>query len=201
MVFVQYFFDPGPCRSGDCGGRRAGLRLEGGVARGVLVVYARGVDLSGRQGAAPDRGRRRGCDAPDSPGVCGRERCLRAGQSAGEPRRGGDSGVAPGDLAAGAGQVACDGRRAARGFGRDHHRRTPALSDDGARRTALPGHQRQRLGDEVEVRQPVRLSGVAGRRHQTGYGRHDCRKSGRGLRLRRRGEGGVRPVCGTTVRG
>ena len=43
----------------------------------------------------------------------------------------------------------------------DHDRRAPALPDAGDRPAALPGHQRQRLGHEVEVRQPLRLPPLA----------------------------------------
>ena len=53
----------------------------------------------------------------------------------------------------------------------------------------LPGDQRQRLGDEVEVRQPVRLPSLAHRRHPARE-RRDARRQGRGgARLRRRGQG------------
>ena len=53
----------------------------------------------------------------------------------------------------------------------------------------FPRHQRQRLGHQVEVRQPLRLPSLADRRHQP---RHRCddRRQGRaGLRVRRRGQG------------
>ena len=54
---------------------------------------------------------------------------------------------------------------------------------------AVPGDQRQRLGDEVEVRQPLRLPALADRRHQP-RDRRDDRGQGRGrLRLRRRRQG------------
>ena len=39
----------------------------------------------------------------------------------------------------------------------DHHRRASALRDAEAGRPALPGHQRERLGHQVQVRQPLRL--------------------------------------------
>ena len=56
-------------------------------------------------------------------------------------------------------------------------------------RLALPGDQRQRLGHQVEVRQPLRLPRVAGRRHQA-RDRRDGRRQGRGRRrLRRRRQG------------
>ena len=53
----------------------------------------------------------------------------------------------------------------------------------------VPGHQRQRLGHQEQVRQPLRLPRVARRRHQA-RDRRDVRRQGRGrLRLRRRGQG------------
>ncbi len=77
----------------------------------------------------------------------------------------------------------------ARRFRRDDDRRAPALQDDGAGQAAGSGHQRERLGDQGEVRQPLRLPRVAGRRHQARDGR-DGGGQGRGdLRLRRRGQG------------
>ena len=45
----------------------------------------------------------------------------------------------------------------------DDHRREAPLQDDGAGRADLPGDQRQRLGHQVEVRQPVRLPPLARR--------------------------------------
>ena len=52
-----------------------------------------------------------------------------------------------------------------------------------------PGDQCQRLGHQEQVRQPLRLPRVAGRRHQAGD-RRDGRRQGRGgLRLRRRRQG------------
>ena len=71
----------------------------------------------------------------------------------------------------------------------DHDRRAPALRDAGARRAAVPGHQRERLGDQVEVRQQVRLPPLAHRRHQPGHRRAHRRQGRRRLRLRRRGQG------------
>ena len=48
----------------------------------------------------------------------------------------------------------------------DDDRRPPPLRDDPGRHAAVPGDQRQRLGHEVQVRQPLRLPALAGRRHQ-----------------------------------
>ena len=72
---------------------------------------------------------------------------------------------------------------------RDHHRRAPPLPDAEAGQAAGAGDQRQRLGHQVEVRQPLRLPRVAGRRPQA-RDRRDARRQGRGrLRLRRRRQG------------
>ena len=60
-----------------------------------------------------------------------------------------------------------------------HERRAPAV----------PGDQRQRLGHQVQVRQPLRLPRVARRRHQARDRRDDRRQDRRGLRLRRRRQG------------
>ena len=54
---------------------------------------------------------------------------------------------------------------------------------------AVPGDQCQRLGDEVEVRQPLRLPPLAGGRHQPRHRRDDRRQDRRDLRLRRRRQG------------
>ena len=59
----------------------------------------------------------------------------------------------------------------------------------GAGQAALPGDQRQRLGHEVEVRQPLRLPPLARRRHQPRDRRDDRRQGRRRLRLRRRRQG------------
>ena len=71
----------------------------------------------------------------------------------------------------------------------DHHRRPSPLPDDGAGQAARARHQRQRLGHQVEVRQPLRLPRVARRRHQARHRRHGRRQGRRRLRLRRRRQG------------
>ncbi len=86
-------------------------------------------------------------------------------------------------------QVSPPAGRHPRPVGRDHHRRPSPLPDARAGRAGRPRHQRQRLGDQEQVRQPLRLPRVAGRRHQAGD-RHHGGRQGRGhLRLRRRGQG------------
>ena len=71
----------------------------------------------------------------------------------------------------------------------DHDRRQAAVQDVRRRRAAVPGDQRQRLGHQVEVRQPVRLPALAGRRHLPGDRRDDRRQGRRRGRLRRRRQG------------
>ena len=56
-------------------------------------------------------------------------------------------------------------------------------------RAAVPGDQRQRLGHQVQVRQPLRLPALADRRHQPRDRRDDRRQGRRRLRLRRRRQG------------
>ncbi len=51
---------------------------------------------------------------------------------------------------------------------RDHDRRASALPDDGGRHAAVPGDQRQRLRDEEQVRQHLRLPPLGDRRPQPG---------------------------------
>jgi adenosylhomocysteinase len=53
----------------------------------------------------------------------------------------------------------------------------------------LPGDQRQRLGHQVEVRQPLWLPRIPGRRHPPRHGRDDGRQGRHGRGLRRRGQG------------
>ena len=66
-------------------------------------------------------------------------------------------------------------------------------------RAAVPGDQRQRLGHQVEVRQPLRLPRVAGRRHQARDRRDDRRQDRRGGRLRRRRQGLRRSRCAASA--
>ena len=80
-------------------------------------------------------------------------------------------------------------RRDQGGLRGDHHRRAPAQRDGADRRAPVPRHQRQRRGDQVEVRQQVRMPPLADRRHQPGHRRAHRRQGGGGVRLRRRGQG------------
>ena len=74
----------------------------------------------------------------------------------------------------------------------DDDRCPPALPDAGAGRAFVPGDQRERLGDKVQVRQQVRLPALVDRRHQPchrrahrGQGRPRLRLRGRRQGLRR----------------
>ena len=65
---------------------------------------------------------------------------------------------------------------------------------------AVPGHQRQRLGHQVQVRQQVRHPALADRRHQPRHRRPDRRQGRAGLRLRRRRQGLRRGAQGARAR-
>ena len=62
--------------------------------------------------------------------------------------------------------------------GRDHHRRPPPLRARQAGQAPVPGDQRQRQRDQVEVRQSLRLQGKPGRRDPPRH-RRDARRQGR----------------------
>ena len=57
------------------------------------------------------------------------------------------------------------------------------LYDMMATAPCVPCVQRQRLGHQVQIRQPLRLSRIAGRRHQARDGRHDRRQGCDRVRL------------------
>ena len=91
-----------------------------------------------------------------------------------------------GDLtAADAPEVSGDAEGRARHFRGDHHRRASPARHGARRQAADAGDQRQRQRDQVEVRQPVWLPGIAGRRHPPRHRRDDGRQGRRGERLRR----------------
>ena len=156
-----------------------------------LVVHGRVPGVARRQGPLADRGRRRRRDAVRAQG--GRVR---------EGRQGAD--VQPGHRARGVGRhpegaveravgqpgpldVDCQGHpRRLRG---DHHRRAPSLRDGEEGHPAVPGHQRQQLGDQEQVRQHLRLPALADRRHLPRQRRDDGRQDRVRGRLRRRGQG------------
>ena len=71
----------------------------------------------------------------------------------------------------------------------DHHGRAPPVRAREGRAAAVPGDQRQRLGDEVEVRQQVRHPPLAARRPQPRDRRAHRRQGRVRRRLRRRRQG------------
>ena len=193
---LQHLFDPGSRRRRDRRGRDPGLRLEGRDARGVLVVHRAGAHVDRRRRPEHDPRRRRRCDVarPQGRGVRAgrrgpRSRLGRLGRIPDHPR---DAAA----LARGRPSALDSHRRGHHGRHRgDHHRGPPPLPARRDRRPAVPGDQRERLGDQVEVRQPLRLPPFADRRHQPRH-RRDDRRQGRGrLRLRRRREGLRRAPC------
>ena len=168
----------------------SGVRLEGRDARGVLVVHRAGADLAGgRAEHAPRRRRRRDAARPQG-------RRVRAGRCRARIPESADSEefrivLEAARAVARRGPVALDAdRRRDQGRdGGDHDRRAPPLPDGGAGPAAVPGDQRQRLGDQEQVRQPLRLPALTRGRDQPRR-RPDARRQGlRDLRLRRRRQG------------
>ena len=211
---LQHLLHPGPRGRRDRGrphrharGARgcSRVRVEGRVARGVLVVHRAGAALARRrrsrfartQHAARRRRRRhaadpQGCRVREG-GQGPRPLDRRQRRVRGDPR----CARPPARRAA---EAVARGRREREGRHRgDHHRRAPPLPDARSGHAAVPGDQRQRLRHEVEVRQPLRLPALADRRHQPRH-RRDDRRQGRGrVRLRRRRQGlravVARPGC------
>ena len=83
---LQHLLHPGPRRGGHRRGRRAGVRLEGRDARGVLVVHRAGAHLARRRGPEHDPRRRRRRDDARAQGHRVREGRRRAGSGPGRVR-------------------------------------------------------------------------------------------------------------------
>ena len=198
---LQHLLHPGPRRRGDRGrpgrhrrgpGRRAGLRLEGrDAARSTGGAPSR--CCSGRTAQGPNMILDDGGDATllvhkgaefEAAGAVPPRRDRRLRGVRGHPRACCTARSAEDDqrwtrIAAGIKGVT---EETTTGVHRLYEMQQ-------ARHAALPGDQRQRLGDQEQVRQQVRLPPLAHRRHQPGHRRAD-RRQGRGrLRLRRRGQG------------
>ena len=164
---LQHLLDPGPRRRRDRRRRDPRLRLEGRDPGGVLVVHRAGAALARGRRPEHDPRRRRRRDPARPQGRRVREGGRRArpglGRFGGVPSRARDAAaLARGRPAA----LDRDRRRDQGGDRGDDHRRAPALPAGRDRRPALPGDQRQRLGHQVEVRQPLRLPPLADRRDQ-----------------------------------
>ena len=170
----------GPDGTTDAPNGVPGLRLEGRDARGVLVVHRPGPALARRRRPQHDPRRRRRRHPARAQGHRVRGGRRRARDGRGRPRGVGRDPRAAADLAGQGARPLDQGRPGHQGRHRgDHHRRAPALPDARGRHAAVPGHQRQRLGHQVEVRQPLRLPPQPHRRHQPGH-RRDDRRQGRG---------------------
>ena len=167
---LQHLLHPGPRgrrgrrRPGRHAGRPhgcPGLRLEGRDAGGVLVVHRADPHLARGRARQHDPRRRRRRDPAGAQG-----RRVQQGRRGARADRGRPGGVA------GHPRAAQDARstRAATGprwptRSRASPRRPPPACTGSTRCAAaavaaVPGDQRQRLGDQVEVRQQVRLSGT-----------------------------------------
>ncbi len=200
---LQHLLDPGPRRRrgrrrpgghGRRAQRRAGVRLEGRDAGGVLVVHRADDELAGRPvrraGSQHDPRRRRRRHPAAAQGCRVREGGRGSRPDVGiEPRVRHRPRPVAAFVEDGAAEVDADGVADQGRHRGDHHRCDAALQDARARRVAVPGDQRQRLGHQEQVRQPVRLPPLAGRRDLPRH-RRDARRQGcRRLRLRRRRQG------------
>ena len=151
----------------------------------------RGARVARRQRPDADRRRRRRRDAAGAQG----RRVREVRQGSGVQRREGSGRVgrhprddSPVDRE---GQGALDAPRvvAARRQRGDDDRRAPSLPDDGSGHAALPRDQRQRLGDQEQVRQHLRLPPLAAGRSRARDRRHAGRQGRGGVRLRRGRQG------------
>ena len=185
----------GPEGTVDVAQGRAGVRVEGRDARGVLVVHRAGAPVARRRRPQHDPRRRWRRHAARAQGRRVREGRRRARRHRRRPRGVGRHHRHPQALPRGGPQPLDHHRQRHQGRHRgDHHRRPPAVPDVRAGPAPVPGHQRERLGHQVEVRQPLRLPPQPHRRHQPRHRRHARRQGRRRVRLRR-GRQGLRPVA------
>ena len=153
-------------------------------------MHRAGPDLAGRGRAEHDPGRRRRRHAVRAQGRRVRAGGRRAVPVAKRPRGVGHHPGPAAQLPGRPPRQVDKSREKHQGRDRgDHHRRAPAVRDGEGRQPAVPGDQRQRLGDQVQVRQQVRLPALAHRRHQARHRRPDRRQGHGGVRLRRRRQG------------
>ena len=165
LDLLQHLLDPGRGRGRHRQGRRAGVRVEGRDAsrstggtssssssafeggKGPNLILDDGGDLTllvhkgaefEKAGKAPDPATATNDEMTRHPHRCSTS-SLKQDPAALHEDGQGDQGRLRGD----------------------HDRRPPPLRDGREGRAARPGHQRQRLGHQVEVRQPLRLPRVA----------------------------------------
>ena len=209
---VQHLLDPGSCG----GGRRCRPTRDGwdsGLSEGHPGVCLEGRDTCrGTGGARPKRSsgpttrvrrssstmaatRRCSCTRPRSSSKAGK---VPAFNPDAEPEEWGVIlDVIRQQLKRIPGRWTAVASRHSRCQRRDDHRRSSSVPDDGGRHAALSGHQRQRLGDEEQVRQHLRLpplaAGWSRARNRRDAWRQSCRRHG--LRRSRQGmrAGAARP--------
>ena len=179
LGLVQHLFDAGPCGRGDRRHRHPGLRHQGREPHRLLGLHAPHLRLGGRRHPQHDPRRRRRCHAADPPRHPGR------GRRHGLPRHGGQRGGG-GPLrrhqeeARRRPRLVRPQRQEHQGCHRgNHHGRPSPLQHGQGGQAPVPGHQRQRFRHQVEVRQPLRLPRIAGRRHPPRHRRDDGRQGRR----------------------
>ncbi len=174
LGLLQHLLDPGPRRRRHRRRRHAGVRLQGRVPGRVLGIHPPHFRMA-RRARQHDPGRRRRRHPAAAPGhprrvrsllhrqphLRGRARAVRLHQ--------GQAGDFP--------RLVLRPHPAHQGRDRgNHHRRAPPVPDGRGRPPEVPGHQRQRLGHQVQVRQPVRLPRIPAGRHQARHRRDDRRQ-------------------------
>ena len=201
LGLLQHLFDPGPRRGGDRGHRHAGVRGQGREPQGLLGLYPPHLRMGRRRLAEHDPRRRRRRDAAHPPRPARREGRHEVPRHRLERGRGGalrrDQGAAQGQARLVRPERRLDPRRH-RG---DDHRRPSPLCHGQGRQAPVAGDQRQRQRHQVEVRQPLRLPRVAGRRHPPRHRRDDGGQGGDGRGLRRRRQGLGREPYATPAAG
>ena len=175
---VQHLLHPGPRRRRHRRRRRPRVRLEGRDPRGVLVVHRAGPALARRRGPQHDPRRRRRRHPAGPPRGRVRARRARSPSSAAEDSE--EYGLILATLNR---TLREDGKlwtRIAEGIKGVTEETTTGVhrlyQRHEAGQAAVPGHQRQRLGHQVQVRQPLRLPPLAHRRHLPGHRRDDRRQ-------------------------
>ena len=182
----------GPDGTVDAPAGRAGLRLEGRDAAGVLVVHRADAHLARRQGpehAARRRWRRHPADPQGHRVRGGRRRAERPTRTTPRSTRV-ILDLLRASVAADPTEVHADGRRHQGRHRGDHDRRAPALRVRARPATLLfPAINVNDSVTKSQVRQQVRHPPLADRRHQPRH-RRPHRRQGRGRpRLRRRRQG------------
>ena len=181
LVLLQHLQHAGSRRRRHRRPWRAGVRRQGREPGRVLGLLLARAAVGRRRHPQPHPRRRRRSHAARSPRREGREGRVVPRQGSG-PRRGARPVRAGQARDQGAPRLLCPGRQEHQGrLRRDHDGRSPPVPDGAEGRAAVPLHQRERLGHQVQVRQPLRLPSLAARRHHARDGRHAVRQ-GRGHR-------------------